>query len=45
MTLSVSGMPFKGAKKIHYLTLQALVEVSSLLDSFVVHLDIAIGNY
>jgi len=44
MTLLIFGVPFRGAKEIHCLTLQALVEVSSLQVSFVVHLDIAIGN-
>jgi len=41
MAISTLGAPFRGAGKIHDLTLQALVEVCSPLDSFVVHLNFA----
>jgi hypothetical protein len=44
MVISALSVPIRGAKEIHALNLQAFVEVCSPLDSFIIHLDFAIGE-
>jgi hypothetical protein len=44
MIISTLSVPFKGARDIHALTLQALVEVYYPPNFFIIHLDSAIGE-
>jgi hypothetical protein len=44
MVILALGVPFKGARKVNAITLQALVEVCYLLNYFVIHMDFAISE-